>query len=70
MFAAGIDVFEHEPVTTDNPLLQLPNVVVAPHIGSASQYTREQMAALAADNLIAALRGKRMLHCVNPEVYG
>ena len=69
LFAAGIDVFEREPVTTDNPLLQLPNVVVAPHIGSASQHTREQMAALAADNLIAALRGERMPHCVNPEVY-
>ncbi len=69
LFAAGIDVFEREPVETDNPLLTLPNVVVAPHIGSASQHTREQMAALAADNMIAALGGERMPHCVNPEVY-
>ena len=69
LFAAGIDVFEREPVELDNPLLALPNVVLAPHIGSASQRTREQMAALAANNMIAALGGKRMPHCVNPEVY-
>jgi glyoxylate reductase len=70
LFAAGIDVFESEPVEMENPLLQLPNVVVAPHIGSASQQTRSRMAALAADNMIAALAGERMPHCVNPEVYG
>jgi len=69
LFAAGIDVFEREPVGADNPLLQLPNVVVAPHIGSATQRTREQMATLAADNMIAALAGKPMPHCVNPQVY-
>jgi glyoxylate reductase len=70
LFAAGIDVFEREPVGADNPLLQLPNVVVAPHIGSATQRTREQMATLAAHNMIAALAGKPMPHCVNPQVYG
>ncbi len=69
LFAAGVDVFGREPVEADNPLLDLPNVVLAPHIGSASQRTRERMAALAADNLIAALAGKQMPHCVNPEVY-
>jgi glyoxylate reductase len=69
LFAAGIDVFEREPVALDNPLLALTNVVVAPHIGSASRHTREQMAALAVNNMIAALEGKPMPHCVNPEVY-
>jgi glyoxylate reductase len=70
LFAAGIDVFEREPLELDNPLLALSNVVVAPHIGSASQHTRAQMAALAVDNMIASLQAKRMPHCVNPEVYG
>ncbi len=69
LFAAGVDVFSREPVEPDNPLLGLPNVVLAPHIGSASQRTRERMAALAVDNLIAALKGERMPQCVNPEVY-
>lgn len=69
LFAAGVDVFSREPVEADNPLLTLPNVVLAPHIGSASQRTRERMAALAADNLIAAIAGDPMPHCVNPEVY-
>lgn len=70
LFAAGIDVFAPEPVASDNPLLSLPNAVLAPHIGSATRHTRERMAKLAADNAIAALRGQRMPHCVNPEVYG
>jgi glyoxylate reductase len=69
LYAAGIDVFAREPVAMDNPLLGLPNVVVAPHIGSASKATRAQMAALAANNLIAAIQGEPMPHCVNPEVY-
>jgi glyoxylate reductase len=69
MFAAGLDVFSQEPVAADNPLLTLPNVVLAPHIGSASRRTRERMAALAADNMIAALAGEAMPHCVNPQVY-
>ena len=69
LFSAGIDVFAQEPVAMDNPLLQLDNVVVAPHIGSASRQTRELMATLAVDNMIAALHGERMPHCVNPEVY-
>jgi glyoxylate reductase len=70
LFAAGVDVFAREPVDPENPLLKLPNVVVAPHIGSASVRTRGKMASLAADNMIAALRGEIMPHCVNPEVYG
>ncbi len=67
--AAGIDVFAKEPVETDNPLLSLPNVVVAPHIGSATVLTRAKMADLAVENIMAALSGQPMPHCVNPEVY-
>ncbi len=69
LYAAGIDVFEKEPVEADNPLLSLPNVVVAPHIGSATVLTRAKMADLAVENIIAALSGQPMPHCVNPEVY-
>jgi glyoxylate reductase len=68
--AAGLDVTDPEPMPQDDPLLALPNVVVLPHIGSASVVTRTRMAQLAADNLIAGLRGERLLHCINPEVYG
>ena len=69
LFAAGIDVFEQEPVAVDNPLLGLPNVVLAPHIGSATQGTRALMADMAAANALAALRGEPMPCCVNPSVY-
>jgi glyoxylate reductase len=69
LYAAGIDVFAEEPVPVDNPLLSLPNVVLTPHIGSATARTRARMADIAAANAIAALRGEPMPHCANPEVY-
>lgn len=69
LMAAGIDVFAEEPVSANNPLLGLPNVVLAPHIGSASESTRWRMAELAVNNLVAGLRGEEMPHCANPEVY-
>ncbi|MEH6608133.1 MAG: D-glycerate dehydrogenase [Halioglobus sp.] len=69
LYAAGIDVFETEPVPADNPLVELPNVVLAPHIGSATVITRARMADLAVENALAALQGVPMPHCVNPEVY-
>ncbi|HSG57235.1 MAG TPA: D-glycerate dehydrogenase, partial [Paracoccaceae bacterium] len=69
LYAAGIDVYAQEPVNEDNPLLHLPNVVLAPHMGSATTLTRARMADLAVDNVIAALRGEPMPHCVNPGVY-
>lgn len=68
IYAAGIDVFEQEPVSPDDPLLKLDNVVVAPHIASASIPTRTRMATLAAENLLAVLQGKRPPTPVNPEV--
>ena len=69
LYAAALDVFAQEPVEQENPLLTLPNVVVAPHIGSATIFTREKMANLAANNAMAALRGQEMPFCNNPEVY-
>ncbi|WP_270180214.1 2-hydroxyacid dehydrogenase [Alkalihalobacillus sp. CinArs1] len=58
IWAAGLDVFEEEPVRLDHPLLTLPNVVTLPHIGSASIKTRMKMANLAATNLLAVLEGE------------
>jgi glyoxylate reductase len=57
IFAAGLDVYEEEPKVHPR-LLELENVVLAPHIGSASIETRDKMAALAAENLVAVLRGE------------
>jgi gluconate 2-dehydrogenase len=56
--AAGLDVFDREPVDTSNPLLQMANVIALPHIGSATAQTRFDMAMLAAKNLVSALRGE------------
>jgi glyoxylate reductase len=67
--AAGLDVTDPEPLPGDHPLLRSPNLVVAPHVGSATHRTREAMADTAVDNLLAALAGKRMPHCANPDVY-
>jgi glyoxylate reductase len=64
---AGLDVFEEEP-TVHPGLIDLPNVVLAPHIGSASQETRLQMATLAVENCLAVLEGKTPPTPVNPEV--
>ncbi|RJT27804.1 glyoxylate/hydroxypyruvate reductase GhrB [Buttiauxella izardii] len=66
--AAGLDVFEQEPLPVDSPLLSLPNVVALPHIGSATHETRYNMAACAVDNLIASLSGNVKENCVNPQV--
>jgi glyoxylate reductase len=66
---AALDVTDPEPIPMDDPLLRLPNVILAPHIASASLATRSKMADMAVDNLLAALAGRRPPHCVNPEVF-
>ena len=66
---AGLDVFDPEPVPTDHPILGLDNVVVLPHIGSASNRSRRDMHLLAARNLVAGLNGDRLEECANPDVY-
>jgi glyoxylate reductase len=67
---AALDVTDPEPLPADHPLLGAPNLLVVPHVGSATHRTREAMADLAVDNLLAGLAGERMPACVNPEVYG
>ena len=64
---AGLDVYENEPALTPG-LADLPNVVLLPHVGSATLETRTAMAAMAARNLIAGLDGQRPPNLVNPEV--
>ncbi|CAN5817858.1 glyoxylate reductase [soil metagenome] len=64
IFAAGLDVYEEEPKVHPN-LLELENVVLAPHIGSASIETRDRMAAMAAENIVAALSGGGPLNAIN-----
>ncbi len=65
---AGLDVFEHEPQVTPG-LRELDNVVLLPHIGSATETTRARMAVMAAENLIAMAAGRRAANAVNPEVW-
>jgi len=65
---AALDVTEPEPIPLDDPLLTLDNIVIAPHIASASVATRTKMAMMAVDNLLAGLRGERPPNIVNPEV--
>jgi glyoxylate reductase len=62
---AALDVTDPEPLAPDDPLLRAPNLIVAPHIGSATHEAREQMAELSVDNLLAALDGRAMPHQVN-----
>ena len=69
IFAAALDVTDPEPMAPDDPLLTLENCLVVPHIASASRVTRGKMAAIAAANLLAGLRGEPLPSCVNPEVY-
>ena len=66
---AALDVTDPEPLPGDHPLLEAPNLTVVPHVASATHATREAMADIAVDNLLAALAGERMPHCANPEVY-
>jgi glyoxylate reductase len=69
IFGAGLDVTEPEPLPLDSPLLTLDNIVITPHIASASKETRAKMAWMAAQNLIAGVKGEPLPNCVNPQVY-
>lgn len=66
---AALDVTEPEPIQMDDPLLTLDNIIIAPHIASASFTARNKMATMSAANLIAGLKGERLPNCVNPQVY-
>lgn len=61
---AALDVTDPEPLPADDPLLALPNALVVPHIGSASRRTRDRMAQIAAENLLAGVRGEPLPHAV------
>ncbi|MEH7119831.1 D-glycerate dehydrogenase [Neobacillus vireti] len=65
---AALDVYQIEPIKKDNPLLQFPNVVTTPHMGSSTYETELKMAELAVENLLAGLTGKRPKNLINPEV--
>ena len=69
IFGAGLDVTEPEPLPMESPLLTLENIVIVPHIASASKTTRDKMSLMAAQNLIAGLKGEWLPNCVNPQVY-
>jgi len=69
IFAAALDVTDPEPLPMDSPLLELENCIIVPHLGSASKRTRDMMSLLAAENLVAGLKGERLPNCVNPQVY-
>ena len=69
IWGAGLDVTNPEPMQKDNPLLTMPTVAILPHIGSATVEARNGMAEIAAQNIIAGLRGERLPFPVNPEIY-
>ena len=66
---AGLDVYEQEPLAENSPLLAMDNVVLMPHLGSATAKTRHAMLARALENLAAGLEGKSLPWCANPKVY-
>lgn len=69
IWGAGLDVTDPEPAHKDNPLLNMENAVVFPHIGSATEETRGAMSRLSAENVIAGLKGEKLPYPVNPEVH-
>ena len=69
IFAAGIDVTDPEPLPHDSPLLSLENLIITPHIASASFKTRDNMAIMAAKNILAGIQGQPLPNIVNPEIY-
>lgn len=69
IWGAGLDVFEVEPIHANHPLIALENVVVLPHIGSATIATRMEMAEMTAQNILLGLSGAKLMNIVNPAVY-
>ncbi len=67
---AGLDVTDPEPIPGDDPLLELDNCLIVPHVGTSTWETRAAMTELTVTNLLNGLLGKPMLHCANPEVEG
>jgi len=68
IWGAGLDVTNPEPMLSNNPLLNMPNAAVLPHIGSATEEARTGMARIAAENIIELYKTGKMIYCVNPEV--
>jgi glyoxylate reductase len=69
IFAAGLDVTDPEPLPADHPLYTLDNALIVPHIASASVETRNRMAEMVADNVLAGLAGQQPPNCLNPEIF-
>jgi phosphoglycerate dehydrogenase-like enzyme len=65
IFSAGLDVTDPEPLAENSPLRDLPNCIILPHVGSGTVSSRDAMADIAADNLLAGLAGKPLRHAVN-----
>jgi lactate dehydrogenase-like 2-hydroxyacid dehydrogenase len=66
---AALDVTDPEPIPAHHPLVEMPQCIIVPHIGSATVTARNRMAQMAAENLLAGLRGERLPYCANPQVY-
>ncbi|MCA9218950.1 MAG: D-glycerate dehydrogenase, partial [Planctomycetales bacterium] len=62
IYAAALDVTDPEPLPRDHPLLACDNLVIAPHLGSATEQTRQRMAEISVENLLRGLRGEPLLH--------
>ena len=69
IWGAGLDVTDPEPMKKDNPLLEMENVCILPHIGSATVEARNEMSRIAASNIIEFYRGNKILHMINPEIF-